>query len=661
MDHSAVIVGVLFIGVFLLVTAMLRMWTERFLFPYTVALLVLGFFSQYVVHVFQLNIHLNLSTDLIYFVLLPLLLFESAYQVNAHQFRLQFKTITFLATFGLLLSIFAVAVLLSLVVGLPMNIALLFGALISSTDPIAVLTLFKSLGAPKRLGLLAEGESMLNDATGVIAFRLIASFVVAESQFSTASLAFTTLNFVYVFVGSLVFGGIMGYLCSLLIAQVKHDRLIEITFTVALALISFVAAEYFFHLSGVISTVAAGIVFGNFGKTRISSSVIESMHQLWEYVGFLAVSAVFFFAAFNLVPETVLNASWHTFAAIGVVLAARAISVYVTFFISNTLPFFKDEPNVPLSWQHILTWGGLRGVIPLVLVYSLPDNFVYKGEFLTYTLATFLFTLFVNATTIGWLLKKLGLHLPKLEEEIIQEEISLFQLQETRERLRSLPTEEFDSDVVSEVEHKINQLEVKLREHLISLVTPREFARSLRLQAFEIERKVLRNLFLAGHITEAVLFEFEAELDLQQDAIEYPSLSSGRGLTQEGRRESHQSFRKRLQFLRHGLTRLPLLGVFAQQSSDRLVLERFALLQARVVASTEVINYLVHLKELMHDHAQALSAIDEVEAEHERMRLRNSLQMQGLEREYQRLYKKFELQLIESYAWENTSNSFAHH
>lgn len=657
MHAETLVLGVLFTGLFLAVTAVLQTFAQHSKFPYTVLLLVVGFLGQYILSTTGIENPLNLESDLIYFVLLPLLLYESAFHINFHQFQLQFKTITFISTFGVLLATACTAFLLSQFLGISVLNGLLFGAMISATDPIAVLSLFKELGAPKRLGLLAEGESMFNDATAVILFHVIASFAVAQELFATVDLAFSILDFAYVFIGSLLFGFALAYVASQFISRIKNDRLVETTLTLALALTSFVAAEHFFSLSGVIATVAAGLTMGNLGRTTISSPVISFMEELWEYVGFLAVSLVFFFAALDLDIAGILAQPYTVLLVILAVLISRAISVYASFFLTNTIPFFKNEPNVPLKWQHVMNWGGLRGVIPLVLVYSLSIEFPLREEFIAYTLATFLFTMLVNATTIRKLLMKLGLHLPKREEEIIQEETNIFSIQEAKERIEALSADEFSRVVIKDVQRSLSEKELHHQHRLAELATPRELEKSLRLEVIEIERRALLRLFEQEHISANVLNTFQTELDLQQDALEYPELYAGRGYREGGRLDSQEAFLHRLSHLQGQIKSFPFLQQWLLNSQKNLILARLSLLQARIVASGEAIEYLEHVTELLDNDKQATRIIDSVRAEHEQYRLKNNFQMQIIERDYSRLFQEFERKLVETLAWKQTNPS----
>ncbi len=640
----------IFVGFFLATTALVLTIAKRLKFPYTVALLVIGFAMQMVFRSLGLETHFEISSDIIYFVLLPVLLYESAFHVNFHQFKLQFKSIMFLATFGLILASIIVAFLLQYFIGIGFWHGLLFGALISTTDPIAVLAIFKELGAPKRLALIAEGESLFNDATAIIAFRLLASFVVAENVFSSKDVLHGIGDFSYVFVGSILFGFVVSYLTSLFIAKVDNDELVETTLTLALCWITFLVAEHVFHLSGIVATVAAGITMGNIGRTKISSPVMHFMEKFWSHLAFLAVSLVFFFTAFDLNIELLFLHPMVTMYAIAAVLIARAISVYVSFGLSNRLSFFKDEPNVPLSWQHVLNWGGLRGVVALVLVYSLPDTYLYKEQFLIFTLSAFLFSLFINGLTIKTVLFFLGLHIPKKEELIMKEEADIFSIQKARQRVEQLSEGEYSVTVKKDVLRALYQEEQKHKMSLEQLATPKDFERSLRLEVLQIESKVIEKLFSKQQIPESVFHTFMGELDMQTDALEYPGLYYGTGFQQGGLLPSKENFYKRMSEISDNIRFLPFLSTYFENQKKALIIERLFLLKARIIASAEAIRYLEHISQLV-SNPKNLQIIRQIISEHELYRMRNNFQRQAISREFPRLYTKFETTVVEKIAW----------
>ncbi len=598
MEHNIVQSIILFSAFFFCIIAVIQRISEKSTFPYTVALLLSGFLVQVVNNFLGLNIQLVLSTDVIFFVLLPVLLFEAALHINIHQFRLQFKTISFFATFGLLISMFVVGFLVAFALNMPLGPALLFGALISATDPIAVLSLFKTLGAPKRLALLADGESMFNDATGVIAFRIVSVFVLGGTAFEAGKLFTGVIDFSWVFFGSLIYGTVLGYIASRIVPLVKNDRILVNTVTAALALGSFITAEHYLHVSGVIATVMAGITMGNIGRNKLSIQAIHFIEEFWAFWGFVAVSLVFFFATFNLNFSMFIGNMTGVLIAAGAVLIGRAVSVYLSAFITNYTPFFRDEPNIPLSWQHILNWSGLRGVIPLVLVYSLPDSFIYKDTILSFTLGTLLFTLLFNGLTIKWLLVKLRLHLPSSEEKIITDEMKLFSIQNRKNKLAELSKREFSPEIINETMGRLDKKAKVLRDRLDQTSDYFAFLHSLKIQALEIERTTSDKLFHEGRFDENVHFLFETELDMQLDALEHPNMPKGRLVDQDGFIETNHSYRKRLLRLKRTIIRYPLLRKYFGIAKEEIIEERYQLLHARLFTSYAVIDYLDNVEKI---------------------------------------------------------------
>lgn len=645
MDVHTLITVLLFISTFLLGATALQSWSNKTGFPYTVALLLSGFVTQFVVHALHLELHLTLSSDIIYFVLLPILLFEAAQHLIFHQFKLQFKTITAFATVGVMISIGVVAAVLSIALGMPVGPALLFGSIISATDPIAVLALFKSLGAPKRLGLIADGESMFNDATGVIAFKVVSSFVVAGTVFEASKLTASLGNFLYVFIGSMVFGAIFGYVGTLLAKLVKNDRVLNMAISLATGLGSFVAAEHFFHFSGVISTVLAGIVFGNVGRLALSHHILHWTEEMWEVLGFVSLSLVFFFAAFNMHLDIFGHYGLKLVYVILAVLLARAASVYITAAWTNKSRLFSDEPNMPMSWQHIMNWGGLRGVIPLVLAYSLPEDYMYREDMLAFTLAALLFTLIVNGLTIKKLLLALGLHLPKKEEEIVKEEAEVYHYESALHNLEHLEKSEFSKEIVKELKDKLVKAEKTHKDKLVKISTSDELRVAVQLQGIAIEREVIDNLLDSGHINSSVHTQFSTQLDIQQDALEYPEIYA-RAIDKDGRLTNQETLAKRLKKMRQLASDLPFLKSLLSESEDQTVRDRYALLRARNLASEAVISYIGRVEASFSSKTDK-AALSTVRKLHQKFISDNTKEIKEVGAKYKGVVKKYQSELAE--------------
>ncbi|TXH00725.1 MAG: hypothetical protein E6P95_03145 [Candidatus Moraniibacteriota bacterium] len=652
---SVIVEQVLFSGAFLALVTIIHEITKRVKVPFTVALLVMGMVVKYYLAQSGGHLPVELTPDFIYFVLLPLLLFGAAMHINLHQFRLQFKTISFLSTFGLLLGVSVVGVGVSVFAGLPIMDALLFGALISATDPIAVLSIFKQLGAPRRLALIADGESMFNDATAVIVFRILAGVVLVGEQVSPSLVLGGIGELIYVFFGSIVVGAVLGYLISQLIAWIQDDPLVETTLTLVAALMAFVAMEHYLHLSGVISSVVAGLVMGNWGRARFSASVIEFVRTFWDYLGFLAVAIVFFFSTVEMDLGQFVHTPLRYLIVVAVVLVARAISVYSTFWVTNRNRLFADEPDVPMSWQHIMNWGGLRGVIPLVLVFSLPEDYIYREDILGFTLATFLFTLFVNGLTIEWLLKRMKLHHPKAEEAIIKEEEDIIRAEEAREKLNVLPQNEFTERLRKMVDKRIQE-EIKEHEEVLRshISESGQVEKSLRLQTVLLQRAIVQRLFREGQISEDVLFEFETQLDLRADELEYPEKFVGKK-TKSKKLSGEEMHNHRVSQLKEREMRSSgWIRRYVRASWEELVLERYSMLRVRAMTAQEVVEYLDRVEKTL--GSVLTSSVAVVRAEYLGYVRENRADKLKLEKKYPTLTESFRAQLLERLIAPNTEN-----
>lgn len=584
----------LIIGLILLAFTVLNYISDKLTIPYTILLLIFGFIAKELFHLLGIDFHINLNSEFIYSIFLPFLLFGSALHINFHQFRLQYKTISFLATFGMMIALTIIGGLTSYLLKWDLVTGLLFGAIISATDPIAVLALFKSIGGPKRLALIADGESMLNDATAVVIFRLLLTLSISHQHFSHFTLLESFGSFLYVFFGSVFFGLILGYIFSIILNRVENSLLNETTLTLGAALLIFSSAEYYLHLSGVISAVIAGLFVGNFGGLRSPSIVSHFVQEFWDYIGHITISFVFFFSTLDLKLDFLIRQIDLNLLVIGIVLLSRAISVYLSIYITNRHPFFKDEPNIPLSWQHILNWGGLRGVIPLVLVYSLPDSFAYKNMMFNLTFAVLLFSLFINGSTIILLLKKLKLHIPTYHERIKKIHNDLFNYDEAVEVLEKGKIIGISKSTIRE---QLSKWRKKERKILINFenINPVEYRNTLTLQSLNIERKIYENLLASDELNEAAFYELDAQLDLQWDAVEYPEVNL-RLTDKNGKIKSALRFRQRLLSLRRWIANFPYISKFFGINKDFLYFERFMLVRARIIGSNRVLSFLAEIK-----------------------------------------------------------------
>jgi CPA1 family monovalent cation:H+ antiporter len=374
---------------------------RRFRIPYTVALVAAGLILG-AAHVVEAP---HLTRELLYSLVLPGLLYDAAFHIDLRDFRRNQLAIYTLAAPGVVASIGLTAVILMaatsatrFVTPVDFGTALVFGSLIAATDPIAVTGLFRSLGAPRRLRLLVEGESLLNDGTAIVLFTLTLG-VVGGGALTGGFF----LDFVRVVGTGLVTGVVVGGVASRLIRMID-DPMIEITLTTIAAYGSFLLAELFGG-SGVIGTVAAGMLSGNYAaRTGMSASTRIAVETFWEYVAFALNSIVFLLIGFEISIDRLLN-SWRpiVFAYLAV-LMARGV---VVFGVSGLLR--RSRERIPWSWSPVISWAGLRGALSMVLVLGLTPTFPHRDLLVTITFGVVLLTIGVQGLTMSPLLRGLGL------------------------------------------------------------------------------------------------------------------------------------------------------------------------------------------------------------------------------------------------------------
>ncbi|HSF83610.1 MAG TPA: Na+/H+ antiporter [Anaerolineales bacterium] len=390
-----IIIGMLFVAVLVGIVA------HRLRVPYTVGLVLIG-----LVLALRSPIEVNISPNLILALLVPPLIFEAAFHLNFNDLRNNLAPILALAVPGVILTTFIVGGIVAWGTGLVLPVALVFGALVSATDPVSVVSLFRAMGVPKRLQVLLEGESLFNDGTAIVLFDLVVT--VAITGAANFNLLFSLIDFIRVAGGGLVVGILLGTVVSQLISRID-DYLIETTLTSVLAYGAYLIAEVL-GVSGVLAVVAAGLVNGNIGPRGMSPTTRIVVFNFWEYAAFLANSFIFLLIGLQI-ELTILFENWELILwAILAILVARAIGVYGLSWI---------EREIPTKWKHILYWGGLRGAISLALALSLPDKLPQVSDQIqVMAFGVVLFTLLVPGFSMKPLVRLLGL----IERSEAQEE-----------------------------------------------------------------------------------------------------------------------------------------------------------------------------------------------------------------------------------------------
>jgi monovalent cation:H+ antiporter, CPA1 family len=425
------------LGFLLFVSALVAMLMQRLRMPYTVGLVLAGM-GLYFLHI---SIKWHLSKDLIFSVFLPPLVFEAALFIEWREFKRDLPVLSLLATVGVALAAAVTAAGMHYALRWDWPSATIFGVLIAATDPVSVIASFKTSGVKGRVRLLLEAESLLNDGTAAVAFVVTLGILTGNHQ----RLLFIADTLIVTIVGSILIGGVVasGFM---FLAGRTPDYLVEITFTTLAAYGSFFVAEYF-HCSGVLAALTAGLVVGNFRSSALvidadrhapqsfleylgfigdslllfvagakraqyssplSGLMTETGRQVlvpfWEYLAFIANSLIFLLMGAQEAQQHFQNLWWPVLVAVTMVTVGRAVAVYPLCAV-----FSGSRLKVDHRHQHALFWGGLRGALALALALALPGEIPRHDLIITLTFAVVAFSIFVQGLTIAPLLRCLGL------------------------------------------------------------------------------------------------------------------------------------------------------------------------------------------------------------------------------------------------------------
>jgi CPA1 family monovalent cation:H+ antiporter len=396
-------VAVEFLIWMLIAASAIAVVANRLHVPYTVALVVgglaLGSFHVPLVDDIIRQEPSWLTPNVSLVIFLPPLLFEGSLKLQLRHLRENLLPILLFAIAGVLAASVITGLAVHWVIGFPILVGLVFGAIISATDPISVLALFRNMAVAKCLSVLVEGESLLNDGTAAVLYGILVGAVMSGSL----SVATGVRTFFVQVLGGAAVGLGLGYAVSKITARIEEPE-IEITLTTILAYSSFLVAQSL-HLSGVIATVVAGLMIGNFAvPVGMSAQARVSLWSFWEYASFVMNSIVFLVIGLQVRLVDLLRSWQLMLLAAGAVLLGRALSVYGLTPLSN---LFTEK--ISLRWQHIMAWGGIRGALSLALALSLERSFPYRSHVLAATFGVVAFSIVVQGFTIKPLLAFLGI------------------------------------------------------------------------------------------------------------------------------------------------------------------------------------------------------------------------------------------------------------
>jgi len=390
----------------LIVSTLIEPITNKIRLPFSIVLVVIGFIgSEITTGIFGVDTGIRWDNfkSIIFYVILPILIFQSAIEINLKTLLSNIFPILIMAVPLMALSTIVTAWALykgiDHAVGFPWIAALITGALLSATDPASVITLLKKANAPERLRILLEGESLFNDATAIVLFSILVSIATQSQEVSSFSLLI--IRFSEVFIGGLLLGIAIGFIATGIIKLLDNQQSFVII-SILSAYSSFILTEDVFHFSGVIAVLACGITLGTLRLEQFNQTSFAS--QLWSLLAKIAESLIFLLAGITITLTMFVDQWLAILIGIVAVIIARVFIIYGSFPLLSLLPGVE---TVSLKQQTVLVWGGVRGTVTLALALSLPlalDSW-YTIQSIAYGVV--LFTLFFQTITMPIILKKL--------------------------------------------------------------------------------------------------------------------------------------------------------------------------------------------------------------------------------------------------------------
>ena len=439
----------LVIAAFLVVISAVQPFAARLHVPFTVLLacvgVLVGGLSSFLVDHLRLAPVLDIAGPLVDFpisapvfltVFLPLLLFHAALTIDLREIARDIGPILTLAILAVFAAAAAIGFGLSLA-GVPLTVGLLLGAIVATTDPAAVIAIFRELGAPPRLNRLLEGESLLNDAAAIVLFGILVTMLAGGVQSSVSD---AVLDFVTTFVGGLALGAVAGRLFGAALSWLGSSRTAEVTLSVALPYIVYIVAEHAFDVSGVVAVASAGLTAGAIARVRVRPGNWRYIERVWAQLDFWASSLIFVMAA-ALVPRLLGAVEPRHAWLLLIVLAAALLSrAAVLFGIMPLLSALRVSEKFDSAYKLAITWGGLRGAITLALALALTEhpNIDPAIKQLVGVLATgfVLFTLLVNGLTLRPVIRLLKLDRLSPLDEALRCKIMALSLADVRDAVR---------------------------------------------------------------------------------------------------------------------------------------------------------------------------------------------------------------------------------
>ena len=519
--------------------AVVAILARRLRVPYGTALVVAGLLLGQG----QFMPHLELQSGVVLGLFLPILLFEAAINTDATHLREDRVAVGLLSTVGFFTMAGVTGGLIHFLLGFTWPVALLMGVMFSITDTVAVLAVFKSITVPTRLATIVEGESLFNDGTALVLFKVVLAVVVTGAFHPLA----TALDIVIVSVGGLIVGGLVGLLATWIMREAP-DHLAEISLSVLVAIGTYYLAEQL-HVSGVIAVVMAGLVVGNYGwKRALAPSSQIAMGSFWEYAAFGVNSLVFLLVGLSIRPEALLAQAGPILVCFGAILVGRAAAIYGGF------PFLDLQGGraVPLTWQHVMLWGNLKGSLTMVLALSLPASVPERGMILTLIFGVVLISLVLQGLTLAPLIRALRISgVSSLQRRFEEQQLGLIRARAAQAEIAALAAAGILSKsgherlraryqvTIARAERELRTLGTENQAHMNAALA------GIRLRVLQVEKAAVIGAIREGLVSQETAEESIAEInrDLVETERLAPSDTDG-GLLPDVGPWSHETARR---------------------------------------------------------------------------------------------------------------------
>ncbi|ELR66080.1 sodium/hydrogen exchanger [Photobacterium marinum] len=568
--------------------------------------------------------------DIILMVLLPTLVFETAYNMDISKLNANRLPIFVLALPGVLISTFIVALLVALLTPLDVSLALLLGAILSATDPSAVISAFRQLGAPKDLIMLIEGESLFNDATAITLTKILVAVFTIGGTLGSALLYGCHL-FLLTLIGGIASGWILARILLRLWKKMPDDPFLEISLSLLLAFGSYLFAEEILNASGIVATTTAGLTLAMNVPLPISRNSQQYLNHFWSYLSFIATASVFLIVGLWMDLSLIWENAGISLVVLIILWVSRALIAYL--LLPQVGRIQRQDKAIPIEYQHLVFVGGMRGAVTMALAMGLV-TLLGDETLLSIAINVVFFSTLIQGLLIKPLTSHLCLREQDINDNIATAEITLSALRQGRQALEpllrtELSTRQAPKTLSDRIEPLIKQQEKQLHHWFSAEVGPIGLWNRLMLRCSSVEIGYLYQLFDQGLISATVYEELKNSLDEQMEAIRHEYTRPGFSLLP---REMSSLLHK--------------IHTFIYKQPHRLVEQEYEMALARMISCNSVLSEL----KLWAEEEQIPNAVAEsVEKIWQGWLTSSEEKIRVLESQHPDIAKKVQSKLLENY------------